>query len=109
MRDLWQTKLKLNGIKSLLNRALRKQGIRVSIAKHHPFKMTSCMTEVAEVATQIKSKEHEIQELKQNIRSMQEDMQDVLEVLRVVKRNGGRVGRDKTVSDEKRNFTIYHL
>jgi hypothetical protein len=56
MRDLWQTtnvkyganlglatypkQLKLNGIKSLLNRALWKQGVRVSTAKRHPFKMT---------------------------------------------------------------------
>jgi hypothetical protein len=56
MRDLWQTtnvkyganlglatypkQLKLNGIKSLLHRALWQQGIRVSTAKRHPFKMT---------------------------------------------------------------------
>ena len=64
-------------------------------------------TVVAEVAAQIQSKEQEIQELKENIRSMQEDMQDIFEVLRVVKRNGGRVGTDKTVLDENRNFTIY--
>lgn len=38
---------------------------------------------------------------------MQDDMQDIFEVLRVVKRNGGRVGTDKTVLDENRNFTIY--
>ena len=38
---------------------------------------------------------------------MQEDMQDIFEVLRVVKRNGGRVGTDKTVLDENRNITFY--
>jgi len=64
-------------------------------------------TEVAEVAAQMQSKEQEIQELKENIKSMREDMNDVFEVLRVVKRNGGRVGTDKTVLDENRNFTIY--
>jgi integrase len=64
-------------------------------------------TEVAEVAAQMQSKEHEIQELKENIKSMQEDMQDIFEVLRVVKRNGGRVGTDKTVLDENRNITFY--
>jgi hypothetical protein len=183
MRDLWQTtnvkyganlglatypkQLKINGIKSLLHRALWQQGIRVSTAKRHPFKMThgyrkfamshaeqggmksinvkvlmghsigvedsyyrpqekdisedykkavpnltissnsNRQTEVAEVAAQIQSKEHEIQELKENIRSMQEDMKNVFEVLRVVKRNGGRVGTDKTVLDENRNITFY--
>jgi hypothetical protein len=38
---------------------------------------------------------------------MQEDMQDIFEVLRVVKRNDGRVGTDKTVLDENRNITFY--
>ena len=38
-------------------------------------------------------------------RSMQQDV--AFEVLRIVKRNDGRVGPDKTVLDEKRNFTIY--
>ena len=64
-------------------------------------------TEVAEVAAQIQSKEQEIRELKENMRSMQEDMQDIFEVLRVVKRNDGKVGMDKTVLDENRNFTVY--
>jgi hypothetical protein len=32
---------------------------------------------------------------------------DVFEVLKVVKRNGGRVGKDKTVLDENRNITFY--
>ena len=64
-------------------------------------------TEVAEVAAQIQSKEQEIQELKENVRSMQEDMKNVFEVLRVVKRNDGRVGTDKTVLDENRNITFY--
>jgi hypothetical protein len=64
-------------------------------------------TEVAEVAAQTQSKAPEIQELKENIKSMREDMNDVFEVLRVVKRNDGRVGTDKTVLDENRNFTIY--
>ena len=64
-------------------------------------------TEVAEVAAQIQSKEQEVQELKEDIRSMQEDMKNIFEVLRVVKRNGGRVGTDKTVLDENRNITFY--
>ena len=64
-------------------------------------------TEVAEVAAQIQSKEQEIQELKENIRSMQKDMKNVFEVLRVVKRNDGRVGADKTVLDENRHITFY--
>lgn len=63
--------------------------------------------EVADVAAQIQSKEQDIQELKENIKSMQEDMKNVFEVLRVVKRNDGRVGTDKTVLDENRNITFY--
>jgi len=38
---------------------------------------------------------------------VQEDMKNIFEVLRVVKRNGGRVGTDKTVLDENRNITFY--
>ena len=34
-------------------------------------------------------------------------MNDVFEVLKVVKRNGGRVGKYKTVLDENRNITFY--
>ena len=34
-------------------------------------------------------------------------MNDVFEVLKVIKRNGGRVGKDKTVLDENRNITFY--
>src|SRR5947209_20021026 len=68
-------------------------------------------TEVAEVAAQIQSKEREIQEPiqepKGNIRPMQQDMNGVFEVLRIVKRNDGRVGTDKTVLDENRNITFY--
>jgi hypothetical protein len=38
---------------------------------------------------------------------MQDDMKNIFEILRDVKRNDGRVGTDKTVLDENRNFTIY--
>ena len=38
---------------------------------------------------------------------MRQDMNDVFEVRRVVKRNDGRVGTDKTVLDENRNSTFY--
>jgi len=65
------------------------------------------MEVVAEVTAQIQSKEQEIQELKENIRSMQDDMKNIFEVLRIVKRNDGRVGTDKTVLDENRNITLY--
>ena len=41
------------------------------------------------------------------MKSMHEDMNDVFEVLRIVKRNDGRVGTDKTVLDENRNITFY--
>jgi len=50
------------------------------------------------------SKDREIQALKDNVKSMQED---IFEVLRIVKRNDGRVGSDKTVLDENRNITFY--
>src|SRR5215467_4767179 len=36
-----------------------------------------------------------------------EDMNDVFEVLKVIKRNGSRVSKDKTVSDVNRNITFY--
>ena len=38
---------------------------------------------------------------------MREDMNDIFEVLKVVKRNGGRVCKEKTVLDENRNITFY--
>jgi hypothetical protein len=34
-------------------------------------------------------------------------MKNVFEVLRIVKRNGGKVGMNKTVLDENRNITFY--
>jgi hypothetical protein len=121
MRDLWQVtnvkrganlgwtipkRFKTNGIRKLMDRALWEQGIRLSPEKHHPFKMTHGFRKYF-MSHAEQSKVQEIHELKENIRSMQQDMNDVFEVLRIVKRNDGRVGTDKTVLDENRNFTIY--
>jgi hypothetical protein len=42
-----------------------------------------------------------------DIKSMCEDMKNMFEVLWTVKHNDGRVGKDKTILDEKRNITFY--
>jgi hypothetical protein len=71
------------------------------------YKPSEVVEQTQELTVQMASKDKEIQALKDNVKSMQEDMQDIFEVLRVVKRNGGRVGTDKTVLDENRNITFY--
>ena len=71
------------------------------------YKPNEVVQQTQELTAHMASKDKEIKALKDNVKSMQADMQDIFEVLRVVKRNDGRVGMDKTVLDENRNFTIY--
>jgi|SRR5215469_11298291 len=71
------------------------------------YKPSEVVEQTQELTAQMASKDREIQALKDNVKSIKEDMQDIFEVLRIVKRNDGRVGSDKTVLDENRNITFY--
>jgi hypothetical protein len=50
----------------------------------------------------LEAKEIEIRSLKDDMDSMLDDMNNVFEILKIAKRSNGRIGRNKTMLDEKR-------
>jgi predicted nuclease with TOPRIM domain len=49
----------------------------------------------------LEDKEKEIRSLKEDMNSMRDDMNNVFEILKIAKRNNGRLGEDRTMLDEK--------
>jgi hypothetical protein len=49
----------------------------------------------------LEDKENEIRSLKEDMDSMRDDMNNVFEILKIAKRNKGRLGKGKTILDEK--------
>lgn len=47
--------------------------------------------------------------MKKEFDSMRSEMNDVLEVLKLAKMNDGKIGKDKTMLDEKRRVTIGYV
>ena len=41
-----------------------------------------------------------------DIKSMRQDMKNMFEVLRIVKQNDGRIGKDRTMLDEDHNISF---
>ena len=54
----------------------------------------------------LEDKENEIGSLKDDMNSMREDMNNIFEVLKIAKRNNGRIGKDRTMLDEKRRISF---
>jgi len=50
----------------------------------------------------LQEKDEEIRSMKEELSSMKSEMNDVLEVLKIAKSNYGRVGKERTMLDEKR-------
>lgn len=48
----------------------------------------------------LEDKEKEIHSLKDDMNSMRDDMNNVFEILKIAKRNNGRLGKDRTMLDE---------
>jgi hypothetical protein len=51
-------------------------------------------------------KEKEIGSLKDDMNSMRDDMNNIFEILKIAKRNDGRIGKDRTMLDEKRRISF---
>ena len=58
------------------------------------------------VKGKLQEKDEEIRLMKQEFESMRSEMNDVLEVLKIAKLRGGRIGKDKTMYDEKGRVTF---
>jgi hypothetical protein len=54
----------------------------------------------------LEDKENEIGSLKDDINSMREDMNNIFEVLKIAKRNNGKLGKDRTMLDEKGHISF---
>ncbi|MDQ6864669.1 MAG: hypothetical protein M3044_12690 [Thermoproteota archaeon] len=54
----------------------------------------------------LEDKEKEVRSLKEDMNSMRDDMNNVFEILKIAKRNDGRLGKDRTMLDEKRRISF---
>ncbi|PWU80384.1 MAG: hypothetical protein DLM72_12440 [Candidatus Nitrosopolaris wilkensis] len=51
----------------------------------------------------------EIRSLKEDLNSMRDDMNNVFEILKIAKRNDGRLGKDRTMLDENGRITFGYV
>lgn len=57
----------------------------------------------------LEDKENEIRSLKDDMNSMRDDMNNIFEVLKIAKRNNGRLGKDRTMLDENSRLTFGYV
>jgi hypothetical protein len=57
----------------------------------------------------LQEKDEEIRSLKEEFNSMRSEMNDVLEVLKIGKSRNGRLGKDRTMLDEKHRVTFGYI
>jgi integrase len=57
----------------------------------------------------LEDKENEIGSLKDDMDSMRDDMNNIFEILKIAKRNNGRLGKDRTMLDENGRITFGYL